>query len=107
MLSQILGWGIPIVAVGANVCFNLPLMGNDPRCMIGWEAAPKWAFFGPMILMTALSLLAMFIVMCNLHAPALRNAAFAEEMKSSASGIFAFTILQTLGSNSPIFKNYS
>ncbi len=89
---QLLGWGLPLYAVGFNIYHHLALMGNDPRCMIGWEAAPKWTFFSPMILLALLALFTTMIILCNIHAPALRNENFVGELKSAASGQFAFSL---------------
>ena len=54
-------------------------MGDDPRCMVGWEADVKMAFFLPVISLAALSVLIMSIVHCNVNTPALRKASLIED----------------------------
>ena len=54
-------------------------MGNDPRCMVSWDAEVKMAFFIPVIILATLSVVLMIIVHCNIRAPALRKASFIED----------------------------
>ena len=61
-------------------------MGNDPRCMIGWENPVK-TIFGAMMMGSAIgSVVLMLIVMCNMHTSALRKRIFVEELSSVAQG---------------------
>lgn len=53
-------------------------MGNDPRCMVGWDAEVKLAFFLPVIVLSFISVVLMTIVHCNIKTPALRKATFVE-----------------------------
>ena len=55
------------------------MMGNDPRCMVGWDADVKMVFFLPVISLAVLSVLLMTIVHCNINTPALRKASFIED----------------------------
>ena len=54
-------------------------MGNDPRCMVGWDAEVKMAFFFPVIVLAVLAVVLMTIVHCNIKTPALRKASFIED----------------------------
>jgi len=54
-------------------------MGNDPRCMVGWDADVKMAFFFPVIVLAVLAVVLMTIVHCNIKTPALRKASFIED----------------------------
>ena len=68
-----------ITGLGMNIYSHLPFMGDDPRCMVGWDADVKMAFFLPVIGLAALSVLLMTIVHCNINTPALRKASFIED----------------------------
>jgi Na+/melibiose symporter-like transporter len=69
----VIGWGSAFLIAGANVFFNLEVMGDDPRCMIGWRAGPKWGFFMPMILILLVGATFMWIVNCNIDKAKLRT----------------------------------
>ena len=90
------GWGLPFVGLGYNIFQNLALMGNDPRCMIGWENDVKWVFFIPMIAFGGFSFLVMLVVMCNINTPAMRKESIVEEMGSIAKGLFFLALLFAL-----------
>ena len=62
-----------------NIYWHLLQMGDDPRCMVGWDADVKMAFFCPVIGFSALSAVLMAIVHCNINTPALRKASFIED----------------------------
>ena len=51
-----IGWGLAFLGTGANIYFNLGGFGNDPRCMVGWNATPKYFFFLPTIGLAALAI---------------------------------------------------
>ena len=76
MLKLIL---IVIIGLGINIYSHLLRMGNDPRCMIGFDTDVKMAFFLPVIILAALSVVLMTIVHCNISTPALRKASFIED----------------------------
>ena len=80
------GWGMAFIVFGYNVYNNLDLMGNDPRCMIGWENSSKTLFGGIIILAALLAVILMLVVMCNMHTSALRKRVFVEELSSLARG---------------------
>ena len=67
------------VAVGINIYLHLLQMGNDPRCMVGWDKEVKLFFFSPVIVAASLSVIVMTIVHCNLKTPALRKDSFIED----------------------------
>ena len=62
-----------------NIYSHLLQMGNDPRCMVGWDAEVKMAFFFPVIVLAVLAVVLMTIVHCNIKTPALRKASFIED----------------------------
>ena len=47
------GWGSAFLSLGANIFTNLESMGDDPRCMVGWDPVAKWGFFAPVMAMQA------------------------------------------------------
>ncbi len=59
-------WGIAFISVGYNIQANLPLMGTDPRCMVGWYDHAKWAFFVPMLALCGCSFLLAFVFLVNI-----------------------------------------
>ena len=68
-------------------------MGNDPRCMIGWENPVK-TLFGAMMIGSAIgAVVLMLIVMCNMHTSALRKRIFVEELSSVAQGLTFLVLL--------------
>ena len=66
------------IGLGTNIYIHLLQMGNDPRCMVGWDAEVKLAFFLPVIVLSCISVFLMTIVHCNIKTPALRKATFVE-----------------------------
>ena len=68
-----------IIGLGINIYSYLLQMGNDPRCMVGWDAEVKMAFFFPVIVLAVLAVVLMTIVHCNIKTPALRKASFIED----------------------------
>ena len=68
-----------IIGLGINIYSHLLQMGNDPRCMVGWDAEVKMAFFFPVIVLAVLAVVLMTIVHCNIKTPALRKASFIED----------------------------
>ena len=91
-----LGWAAGFFGVGANVFVNLSEFGDDPRCMVGWKADAKMAFFLPVIGLAGTSVIIMFVAMCNLSTPQLRKKSFIEDQGSLARGFTAFTVLYAL-----------
>ncbi len=56
MMYLCYGYGSGFLGLGINIFKHLALMGDDPRCMVGWDNAPKWTFFCPVLAMAAVSL---------------------------------------------------
>ena len=67
-------------------------MGNDPRCMVGWDAEVKMAFFFPVIVLALLAVVLMTIVHCNIKTPALRKASFIEDQVIGYEFFFKFIL---------------
>ena len=44
-----LAWGMPMIALGANIFMSLMSFGDDPRCWVGWDNIVKWQFFIPLL----------------------------------------------------------
>ena len=84
-----------------NIYSHLLQMGNDPRCMVGWDAEVKMAFFFPVIVLAVLAVVLMTIVHCNIKTPALRKASFIEDqvIVYKLNPLFQFT------SRNPKFSN--
>ena len=76
-------------------------MGNDPRCMVGWDAEVKMAFFFPVIVLAVLAVVLMTIVHCNIKTPALRKASFIEDQVI----VYKFNPLFQFISRNPKFSN--
>ena len=76
-------------------------MGNDPRCMVGWDAEVKMAFFFPVIVLAVLAVVLMTIVHCNIKTPALRKASFIEDQVI----VYKFNPLLQFTSRNPKFSN--
>ena len=91
-----LGWGLAFLAFGLNVWTNLDLMGDDPRCMIGYENESKYLFLFLVLGFALSAFVLMLIVLCNLHTSALRKRIFVEELSSLAQGMAFLSILFAL-----------
>merc|ERR1712150_440187 len=91
-----IGWGLPFLGLGTNIYVHILQMGNDPRCMVGWDAEVKMAFFLSVIALSAISVVLMTIVHCNVKAPALRKASFVENQGSIAKAFLTFVTLFAL-----------
>ena len=89
-------WGLPAIALGLNVYQGLQHMGQDPKCMVGWENDVKWRFFAPVLGATSVALLLMFIVLCNLATPAIRKSSILEEVGSVCNGMVGIVVYFTL-----------
>ncbi len=90
------GYAAPFLCLGYNVLRNLALMGTDPGCMMGWDNAPKWAFFIPVAAFAAGSVVLMVIVVCNMNSPAMRKESIVEELGSIAKGMVLLVLLFAL-----------
>lgn len=90
------GWGTAFCLFGFNVWTKLDLMGDDPRCMIGWEDESKMVFWMFNMLASIGSLILMLIVLCNVHTSALRKQIFVEELSSLAQGLTFLALLYAL-----------
>ena len=44
-----LAWGIPMISLGVNIFLSLMLMGDEPKCWVGWDNLVKWQFFIPLL----------------------------------------------------------
>ncbi len=91
-----LAWGLALIIFGFNVWTNLDIMGDDPRCMIGWEDESKMLFLGFVLGSGLISFILMLVVLCNLHTSALRKKIFLEELSSLAQGLTFLTLLFAL-----------
>jgi len=91
-----LGWGIALLMFGINVFFNLDIMGDDPRCMIGWQDEAKTLFLGTVLGSGIISLILMLVVLCNIHTSALRKKIFVQELSSLSRGLFFLTLIFAL-----------
>jgi len=89
-------WGLPAIALGYNVFANLVDMGDDPKCMVGWENMVKWHFLGPLLIGVAAAFILMAIVLCNLATPAIRKSSILEEVGSVCNGMVCMVIYSTL-----------
>ena len=82
-------------------------MGDDPRCMIGWENPVK-TLFGAMMVGSAIgSVILMLIVMCNMHRSALRKRIFVEELSGVAQGLTLLVLLFAINWVRIIYKQSS
>ena len=82
-------------------------MGDDPRCMIGWENPVK-TLFGAMMVGSAIgSAILMLIVMCNMHRSALRKRIFVEELSGVAQGLTLLVLLFAINWVRIIYKQSS
>ena len=82
-------------------------MGDDPRCMIGWENPVK-TLFGAMMAGSAIgSAILMLIVMCNMHRSALRKRIFVEELSGVAQGLTLLVLLFAINWVRIIYKQSS
>jgi len=86
-------WGIPFIILGYDVFVNLKEMGTDPQCMVGWDNFVKWHLFSPIITAAGISLVLMFIVLCNLPNSAVRKTSIIEELSSVAGGLLLTVFL--------------
>jgi hypothetical protein len=82
------GWSLPFLAIGYNVNANLSLMGDDPRCMIGWFDEPKWTFFVPMLFLCGLSFVVCAIVLANMCTPHMKDAKVEQEVRDGIHQYF-------------------
>ena len=79
-------------------------MGDDPRCMIGWENSAKTLFGAMMVGLAIGSVVLMLIVMCNMHRSALRKRIFVEELSGVAQGLTLLVLLFAINWVRIIFK---
>jgi len=89
-------WGLPAIALGFNVYQGLQHMGQDPKCMVGWENEVKWRFFAPVLAAASFAFLLMLIVLCNLATPAIRKSSILEEVGSVSNGMVGIVVYFTL-----------
>lgn len=86
-------WGMAFFNVGLNIFLNLEGIGNDPRCMVGWENGVKLLFAAFVVAGAVAALLLMVVVILNIQTPAMRKKSLVEEMSSLAQGMFFLVIL--------------
>jgi hypothetical protein len=88
-----IAWGIAFLTFGINVYSNLDIMGDDPRCMIGWVNEVK-LYFGSLVLTGGvIALILMLVVMCNIHTSAMRKRSLVDELTSLAQGLTLLVLL--------------
>ena len=75
-----LAWGGSLISLGVSIFLRLGDMGDDPKCLVGWDNTVKWIFFGPVLSGAALSSIFSSISICNLAGPAIRKIHVIEEV---------------------------
>ncbi len=87
-----MAWGVAFLHTGLEVYSYFNEMGNDPRCMIGWDTSLKYFFSIPAVGLPIFCMIVMLVVMCNLHTSAMRKKSLLEELRSIAHGVTLLTI---------------
>ncbi|XP_040582142.2 uncharacterized protein [Lepeophtheirus salmonis] len=105
-------WGTSFLILGLNTFFNINQMGTDPRCMISWNTGPKLYFFIPLLLSLWISIVLIWIVVCNIITPAIRSEGHLGQIISLLLGLIIFTLffgftwtLAPFVYNIPLFDN--
>ena len=61
-----LGYRMAFILTGANIHSNFHLMGDDPKCFLGWSHGPKEAFLYPGLVISLFTITLASIVLVNL-----------------------------------------
>ena len=82
-----LGYGLPLINLGATLYHAGKDYGTDPRCVIGWENETKMIFFYGTLPCIFISTLLCFVVIFNLATPQTRRDGVIDRLSSMAQGL--------------------